>query len=448
MNEQDLKSKTKKELQELCKAKGMKGYSTMKKEGLIELLLIGNKEELRQNHEKQKESSFTFIDLFCGIGGFHQAMASLGGKCVLACEIDAKCRKVYKENYGLEPEPDVTKLDTAKIPDFDVLCGGFPCQAFSHAGKQGGFEDTRGTLFQDVARILKDKKPSFFLLENVKNLIGHDGGNTWTTIYNSLTEVGYTTYDMPIVMSPHHFGIPQHRERVIIMGVRSDLVGEQQLPVAPTYKPQPSSIEDILDKDDDAPKETYLSAQDIKLLDIWEKFVQHFKAKNIKLPTFPLWTDDWTSSYTTDGLPDWKAKFIKQNREFYEAHKEEFLEGWLTEAKNISNFKGAKAKFEWQCGSFESKDSLWNLLFQYRPSGIRVKRATYSPALVALAQIVYVGSKKRKLSPREVARLQSFPEDFKLPASHSEAYKQFGNAVNVEVIRQAALRMFELIPEA
>jgi DNA (cytosine-5)-methyltransferase 1 len=243
-------------------------------------------------------------------------------------------------------------------------------------------------------------------------------------------------------MSPHHFGIPQHRERVIIMGVRADIASEE-LPITPELKPQPTSIEEILD-DGLAPPETYLSAQDIELLNHWEKFVQHFKVKGIKLPTFPLWTDDWTSSYTTEGLPDWKAKFIKQNREFYVEHRAEFLENWLKGAKQIAQFKGAKAKFEWQSGNFQADDSIWNLLFQYRPSGIRVKRATYSPALVALAQIVYVGSKKRKLSPREVARLQSFPETFKLPASHSEAYKQFGNAVNVEVIRQAALHMFSM----
>ncbi len=113
---------------------------------------------------------FKFIDLFCGIGGFHQAMTSLGGTCVLACDIDPKCRDVYEKNYGLTPLPDVTKLDTYTIPDFDVLCGGFPCQAFSHSGKQLGFEDTRGTLFRDVVRILKHKQPKHFILENVKNL--------------------------------------------------------------------------------------------------------------------------------------------------------------------------------------------------------------------------------------------------------------------------------------
>jgi site-specific DNA-cytosine methylase len=138
-------------------------------------------------------TSFKFIDLFSGVGGFHIALRSLGGTCVLACDIDKACREVYEANYGIRPHDDVTKLDTADIPDFDVLCAGFPCQAFSHAGRQEGFADIRGTLFMDVVRILRDKKPRFFLLENVKNLTSHDNGNTWNVIHRHLTMAGYTT---------------------------------------------------------------------------------------------------------------------------------------------------------------------------------------------------------------------------------------------------------------
>jgi len=142
-------------------------------------------------------------------------------------------------------------------------------------------------------------------------------------------------------------------------------------------------------------------------------------------------------------IPEWKQKFIRQNREFYETNKT-FLGPWLEEARKLKSFAGAKRKMEWQAGKFQSDDSIWNLLFQFRPSGIRIKRANYSPALVAMAQIVYVGEKKRKLSPREVARLQSFPESFKLPASAGIAYKQFGNSVNVEVIQYAARTLLGL----
>jgi DNA (cytosine-5)-methyltransferase 1 len=395
-------------------------------------------------HDTKKKSKFTFIDLFCGIGGFHQAMVSLGGQCVLACDIDKKCREVYEKNYGIKPHPDVTLLDTSTMPDFDVLCGGFPCQAFSHSGKQLGFEDTRGTLFRDVARILKDKQPKYFLLENVKNLKGHDGGKTWKVIYKAFIDVGYITYDTPIVVSPHMLGIPQHRERVLILGIRNDLA-PATLPVLPKLTPSKTlHISSILETND-VSKEYHLSSSDCSTLDKWDELVQHFKTGNIKLPTFPMWTDYWDSkkSYVTD--PAWKQKFIKQNQEFYKEHVH-FLEPWLLSARNLEAFKGAKRKFEWQCGAFQPRDSIWKLLFQFRPSGIRVKRANYSPALVAMAQIVYVGEKRRKLTPREVARLQSFPDHFELPSSNSVAYKQFGNAVNVEVIKWAATQLFSLFP--
>lgn len=385
-----------------------------------------------------------FIDLFCGIGGFHQALASLGAECVLACDIDAKCREVYLDNYGIDPKPDVTKLVSADIPDFDILCGGFPCQAFSHAGRQDGFEDTRGTLFQDICRILREKRPKYFLLENVKNLCGHNKGDTWKTIYRCLTESGYSTYDTPIVLSPHHLGIPQHRERVMIMGWRNDILPANGLPVIQRIvSPSNVNIQSVLLDDADVPPGTTLSSTDIEVLTLWELFVQHFREAGVKLPTFPIWSDDWDSTYDVTSLlnaeviADWKQKFILQNRKFYSDHKE-FLEPWLINARACPAFTGSRRKLEWQAGNFQADDSIWKLLFQFRPSGIRVKRSNYSPALVAMAQIVYVGEKRRKLCPREVARLQSFPDSFKLPSSAAVAYKQFGNSVNVEVIKHAA----------
>lgn len=440
-NQMDYSTKTREELITLCKERKIKGYSGKKKEDILKLLSISTPVSLPNTNNGQS-SKFKFIDLFCGIGGFHQAMISLGGECVLACDIDKFCREVYKKNYGITPFPDVTQLKTETMPDFDVLCGGFPCQAFSHSGKQLGFNDTRGTLFRDVARILKDKQPKYFLLENVKNLKGHDGGKTWNVIYNALTEVGYVTYDMPIVVSPHMLGIPQHRERVMILGIRKD-IAPAELPKLPTLKPQADlNISSILETNDVDSKYS-LNESDKDVLDKWEEFVQHFKSKNVKLPTFPLWTDYWdsTASYKTD--PEWKQKFIKQNQEFYKTNKN-FLEHWLLSARKLEGFSGAKRKFEWQCGAFKPNDSIFTSLFQFRPSGIRVKRANYSPALVAMAQIVYVGEKKRKLTPREVARLQSFPDTFQIPSSNSVAYKQFGNAVNVDVIKWAAKMLFSM----
>jgi len=213
---------------------------------------------------------FKFIDLFCGIGGFHQAMISFGGECVLACDIDKNCREVYENNYNITPYPDITKLKTEDIPDFDVLCGGFPCQAFSHSGKQLGFEDTRGTLFRDIVRILKDKRPKYFILENVKNLKGHDSGKTWNVIYNALMEVGYLTYDKPVVVSPHMLGIPQHRERVLIIGIRKDII-LKDLPILPTLKPSANvCISSILETSIVDDKYS-LSELDKELLNKWEE---------------------------------------------------------------------------------------------------------------------------------------------------------------------------------
>ena len=445
----DYSKKTLKELVAVCKEQNIKGYSGKKKDEILQMLESAPAPAPAREPAREPEPTlasspppFKFIDLFCGIGGFHQALASFGGECVLACDIDAKCREVYEKNYGLKPHPDVTKLDTSTMPDFDVLCGGFPCQAFSHSGKQLGFEDTRGTLFRDVARILKDKQPKYFLLENVKNLKGHDGGRTWNVIYNALTDVGYVTYDTPIVLSPHMLGIPQHRERVLILGVRKDIVSLPLKPFPMPSTPKNLHISSILEKGP-VGNEYNLSTSDIILLEKWEEFVQHFKMAEVKLPTFPLWCDYWGTTDSYKSEPEWKQKFIKQNQDFYKAHKG-FLEQWLAQAQDLEAFKGARRKFEWQCGAFQQTDSIWKLLFQFRPSGIRVKRANYSPALVAMAQIVYIGEKKRKLTPREVARLQSFPDTFQLPSSNSVAYKQFGNAVNVNIIRWAAKHLFSL----
>ena len=370
------------------------------------------------------------IDLFCGIGGFHAALRQLGATCVLACDIDKDCRKVYKNNWGIEPHSDITTLQSKDIPDFDLLCGGFPCQAFSHAGKQGGFEDTRGTLFREIARILKDKQPKQYLLENVKNLKSHDKGNTIQTIQNALKEVGQTAYPEPILLSPHQLGIPQHRERVFLLGIRNDLVVGKTIQSFPKLKEKPCDISSILESVEYP--ELKLTDEQISVLNHWETFIQFFKSKKVKLPTFPIWTESWKSVADISHEPKWKQNFIEKNKAFYKDH-QEFLESWLSSAP----FSGAKSKLEWQCGNWQTEDSLWNLLFTFRPSGIRVKRTNQSPALVAMSQIVVVGSKKRKLSPREVARLQSFPDTFQLPSARI-AYKQFGNSVNVEVIKRMA----------
>ena len=166
---------------------------------------------------------FTFIDLFAGVGGFRMAFQSLGGKCVFSSEIDPYCQKTYRVNYGETPYGDITKINEKEIPDHDILTGGFPCQAFSIAGKRNGFEDTRGTMFFEVARIIKEKRPKAFFLENVKGLMNHRGGKTISVILDILrNEVGYFVPD-PQIMNAKNFGVPQNRERVFIVGFRKDL---------------------------------------------------------------------------------------------------------------------------------------------------------------------------------------------------------------------------------
>ncbi len=386
---------------------------------------------------------FTFIDLFCGIGGFHQAMAELGGTCVFASDIDADCRKTYERNYHIKPEGDITKIEAKDIPAHDVLCGGFPCQAFSKAGKRLGFADeTKGTLFFDIMRILEYHHPKYALLENVRNLASHDHGNTWRVIRNSLLEAGYNVIDEPVIFSPHYIGIPQHRERVFIMCVRKDI---GNIPPFCFNKEgiSPTSIERILLDDNDIPNvESYRISNDmVALIDLWNEFLQNIKVE--KLPGFPIWSDrlcDLDSQEDLSQYPEWKQNFILKNFALYNSNRK-FIDDWLVRAKQNPLFFGAKAKLEWQAGQVDIPN-IWNQIFQLRPSGIRVKVNTYFPALVAIVQTSIIGSRKRYLTPIECARLQSFPDTFISDTKEAQAYKQFGNAVNVECVKIFAKHLF------
>ena len=166
-------------------------------------------------------SNLKYIDLFAGIGGFHQAMDSVGASCVFASEWDKDCQYTYEENYGIKPHGDITQIDEKDIPTHDILCAGFPCQAFSISGKQKGFEDSRGTLFFEVARIAKYHQPKILLLENVRNFEKHDNGNTLRTVKSTLEEIGYDFYSQ--VLNASHFGVPHKRERIFMVAFRKDL---------------------------------------------------------------------------------------------------------------------------------------------------------------------------------------------------------------------------------
>lgn len=379
--------------------------------------------------------SFAFVDLFCGIGAFHQALSNIGGKCAYACDIDAYCRRTYERNYGIVPDGDITKVDVKDIPPHDVLCGGFPCQAFSIAGNKQGFADpTRGTLFFDILRIIEYHKPKYVLLENVHNLVYHDHGNTWRVIHDSLIRAGYNVPDQPVIFSPHYIGIPQHRKRIFIMCVRKDLGTLPQFCFNLENIP-PCSIDDILLDDAEIEDiESYrLTPEQIEWIDNWNEFIQAMAYD--KLPSHPIWTDSFcpvSENFRTieNKLSSAYVRLMMhKNSALWEKNKE-FIARWLPKAQKNKLFYGSKAKFEWQAGDCDNPN-VWDNIMQIRQSGLRVRPATYFPALVAITQTSIVGKRKRFLTPRECARLQSFPDTFQYDEKQSQAYKQLGNSINV-----------------
>lgn len=426
------------ELLERCMQLGIEKVQSKTKLPLIDCIkycALPRKEKI----PLQKTSeAFRFIDLFCGIGGFHQALKRMNGKCVFACDIDEHCRKTYKENYGLTPAIDITTIDVESIPLFDVLCGGFPCQPFSKAGFQKGFDDDRGNLFFNVCAIVRRHKPKYLLLENVRNLASHDGGNTWKVIYDTLDHMGYYTYETPVILNVLHFNVPQNRERVIIMCKRKDL---GPLPELPPIPKQPklsltTTIKDIAIKDAAIIRKYEIDGKmkDVEL--VWNMFVKTLITNNIAIPHFPLWTDWWDNAFVeTD--PDYVkySSWIDKNRQFFNENKA-ILQTWLQVARSKQHWVGAVRKFEWQAGDLNADDSMQTVLWSCRGSGIRVKRCDYVPTLVAMAMTPIYGPESRRLAPRELLRLQSFPDEFIF--DEKKIYKQVGNAVNVKMITQCA----------
>ena len=386
------------------------------------------------------KDNFTFIDLFSGIGGFHQALSNLGGRCVFASEIDPFAIETYKENYGIDSGVNIREINAEDIPMHDVLCAGFPCQAFSKAGFQRGFADeTRGTLFFEIIRILKHHRTPYVILENVRNLAAHDNGNTWRVIKNSLKELGYVITEEPIIISPHQLGVPQIRERVVILGVHES-VGVKKIKVdLPNYdKDKINFMTSGIIQEEKVDEKYYISEREEQLINMWDEFIKGVKEKVIG---FPIWADEFgkTYEYSNLGYPEWRRLFIRKNRELYDSNKE-FIDKWLIKWNHLDGLTTTEKKFEWQCG--KDCSSVWEGIIQFRPSGMRVKRPSVFPALVAMVQIPIIGREKRRLTPREAARLQSFPDAFICNKNDHQAYKQFGNAVNVKVIEYMAQQLF------
>ena len=345
----------------------------------------------------RSDNQFSFIDLFAGIGGIRIPFQELGGKCIFTSELDKFSKKTYASNFGEYPKGDITKIHISEIPEHDVLLAGFPCQAFSQAGLKRGFSDTRGTLFFEIQRILAVKRPKAFLLENVKQLRGHDKGKTLETILNTLTGIKSEKIPIDIPMSEEarvslttplnyevgfsvlratNFGVPQNRERIYIVGFDRDEFPELNLK---------NQISEMF-------KNLVSRRAETKLGDVLE------------------------DSKSTD------PKYTISDR---------LLEGHICrriEHKQKGNGFGY---------SVFNKDSKYcnTISARYYKDG--------SEILIDQSEL---GKNPRKLTPRECARIQGFPDEFIVNAvSDAQAYRQFGNSVSVPVIREIAKSMIKIM---
>lgn len=319
--------------------------------------------DMRKKQQEVKNKHFTFIDLFAGIGGMRIAFERAGGHCVYSSEWNKYSQQTYFANFGEQPEGDITQVDAASIPTHDILVAGFPCQPFSIAGvskknslgRATGFEDkTQGTLFFDVCRILKEKRPKAFMLENVKNLCSHDKGRTFKIILESLDELNYKVFFA--ILDGQDY-VPQHRERILIVGFDKERYGENidfEFKLTPR-EPKPV-IRDILDTDVD------------------DKYTLSDK----------LWT---------------------------------YLQNYAAKHKAAGNGFGY--------GIAPLNGIARTISARYYKDGSEIL-------------IAQDGKNPRRLTPRECARLQGFPDSFKIPVSDTQAYKQFGNSVVVPLMENVA----------
>ena len=381
--------------------------------------------------ESKDGEEFKFIDMFSGIGGFHQAFLKLErdmkfkSKCILACDIDKNCREVYLNNYGLEPHPNIKKIDEKTMDDFDALCSGFPCQPFSNSGKKLCFKDKKGLLFDEIIRIAKHKKPKFMFLENVKHILKVSDKKVIEYIKFKIDEIGYVL--QLFEMSPHLYGIPQQRQRIFFVCVRKDLYNDKDIELIEDKLNK--TPEDILEEKCD---EKYNMKEDVsKALHAWDELIQQFDENQKMSPTILI--NDAFRNYSDEEfktLANWRKDYMTKNKPILKKYKK-IIDKWYKKHKELLLKREVYGKLEWQAGPLKKDDSIFNYFIQIRQSGIRVKRNKYFPTLVAISQIPIFGKVKRHLTPRECARLQCFPEDFKLSESDRASYKQFGNAVNV-----------------
>lgn len=415
-----------------------------------------------------------FIDLFAGLGGFHKALFELGHECVFASEVDPVLRETYKKNWGIEPFGDIrdfVKNRIDEIPEHDILCGGFPCQPFSKAGKQLGRKDAdNGTLFDEIVRILEFRKPKYFILENVPYIRQHDNEETWKHMEKEFKRLGYQVDHRNY--SPHEFGIPQHRLRIFIIGSRDGL-SNFDFGKIDVHKTDTLNIIKFLEK---SPKSVHkLPSKNIECLELWQEFISRIP-KSTPLPGFPIWGMEFGATYPYSGkyphtmsakelgeykgnfgislkgltkpeqmallpsytrvdraYPDWKKRYIQQNREFYKSNKR-----YIAEVVNkISKLPSQSwQKLEWNVGNAER--DITKYILQFRASGIRVKKVDFFPSLVCTnTQIPIIGWEGRYITREEGLKLQSM-ENIKLPENDNAAFRALGNAVNSYIVKLIA----------
>jgi DNA (cytosine-5)-methyltransferase 1 len=411
----------------ICKELNINSCSGQKKAELIKKI---------EDYHDSKSKKVKFVDLFCGIGGFHQALKrNENFECVMACDIDEKCRETYFENYGIMPEKDIKTINEKELSDFDILTAGFPCQTFSNAGKKGNLSDKRGQLFEDILRIATEKQPKFMFLENVKHIKRIDNGKTFEHIIKRINESGYYVEDNKTIfeLSPHQLGIPQQRERVIFVCIRNDIYDKNKN-IELVLPKKEIDFSKILEKDSSITHKYRISTELENVLNIWDEIIKKFDTNEILSPT--ILCNEFQKKYSEEefaSLASWKQDYIKKNKPLYYKYKSEW-DTWYEKNKDILNKREIYCKLEWQVGKKKENDSIWNYFIQFRQSGIRVKKAHYFPTLVAIVQTPIYAAEKRFITPRECARLQSFPDDFIIPKNDKIAYKQFGNAVNVDVV--------------
>jgi DNA (cytosine-5)-methyltransferase 1 len=435
-----------------------------------------------------------FVDLFAGIGGFHLALSELGHDCVFASEIDQNLQEIYRRNFPATRviAGDISnKLIRDSVPEHDILCAGFPCQPFSKSGAQKGWRDrTRGTLFHHIVDILSKRHPPYVLLENVGNFERHNRGQTWKTVRDSLEDLGYEVWGTTHkasggngLISPHHLGYEQHRERFYIVGTTTRLKSSPFPDTSAARLPDLSGIiqhRETLSSSE--LRETALTRQQYSCIEHWNRLLRKIPPSE-SLPSFPIWGDEIGATYPfetavpaslcvrdlrrhvrpyangggiprtrfrkpllallpsyarADEFPPWKRTFIRQNRDWFRRIESWIDDSWLSE---LRTFPPSLRKLEWNCKG-EERD-LWKHVLQFRPSGLRAKRFATIPALVSMTttQIPILGPEKRFITRKEGLLLQGFPPSHELPVTHASAFAALGNAVHVKVVKAIAERL-------